>query len=595
MKLKKSMEEKLRQASQRKPESINAGLRRVMITVLVVLMLAFVASIIIIMGKEQKDNEAKAATNLLNGVKSNVESTMETYYEISSLIMFSKDTKSFLTAKLVDEGLINDTKFGILNTLIVCDNIDSVHIFRNDLQYMKTSKVDYNIDWKRMKDAAWQNIILSKKGTAVVKINGNNALFSKDGKPLITICRAIYDSTTQQQTGIFLMSISKNMLENVYHRQETEDICIMTDEGLFLAGNADMAEYYEEGFLSEEIYSKTFFKDMRHGTISGYKIPDLPIVVMCKTVPEFQSLSLQSTVCIVLLMLAVAFAVWYVGSYATTSITVPLISLSEDIERTKNAGALEKVEIKLPNNEIGMLAESYNDMVVHLQNNINNLLEKEKIIQKAEINVLHEQIKPHFLYNSLETISAMAIDADADEVHSALETLGSFFRNFLSKGDMEVPLRREVRIIKDYLKLQKLRYGEIFEDCYDISEEAEECIVPKLILQPLVENSIYHGVRLKGEPGEIKIRAYVDERYLHIHIRDTGIGMSKEDIERIIHQKEATRDENSLKEKSFGLWGTIERVRYFSDREDVVRITSEIGEFTEIEFYIPKEKTKKQQ
>ena len=166
---------------------------------------------------------------------------------------------------------------------------------------------------------------------------------------------------------------------------------------------------------------------------------------------------------------------------------------------------------------------------------------------------------------------------------SALETMGRFYRNFLSKGDREIPLEKEITIVKDYLSLQKLRYGDILMDEYDITEEAAECIVPKLTLQPLVENCIYHGIRPKGEAGVIKISGRVEAGDLHLSVTDTGVGISKETIEKIMSSdKEASKDE-----VSFGLWGTIERLRYYSHRDDVFRITSEEGEYTCIELIIP--------
>ena len=198
--------------------------------------------------------------------------------------------------------------------------------------------------------------------------------------------------------------------------------------------------------------------------------------------------------------------------------------------------------------------------------------------------VLQEQIKPHFLYNSIDTIGYMALDAGAENVHGALETLGSFYRNFLSKGEKEIPLKREVWIVKDYLSIQKLRYGDILDDEYDIAEETKELIVPKLILQPLVENCIYHGIRPKGEKGIIKVSSRLEDGKLHIAVRDTGIGMSEEQIEKILTSKKKEADE--LDSESFGLWGTIERVRYYTGKEDIVNIKSEVGEYTEIEFII---------
>ena len=161
--------------------------------------------------------------------------------------------------------------------------------------------------------------------------------------------------------------------------------------------------------------------------------------------------------------------------------------------------------------------------------------------------------------------------------------MGRFYRNFLSKGDREIPLEKEVTIVKDYLSLQKLRYGDILIDEYDIAAEAADCIVPKLTLQPLVENCIYHGIRPKGEPGVIRIKAAVEGDDLHIYVTDTGVGMSSEYIDKLMSGKK----NGSGDEGSFGLWGTIERIRYYSHRDDVFRITSEEGEYTCVELIIP--------
>ncbi|MBQ6094772.1 MAG: histidine kinase, partial [Lachnospiraceae bacterium] len=159
------------------------------------------------------------------------------------------------------------------------------------------------------------------------------------------------------------------------------------------------------------------------------------------------------------------------------------------------------------------------------------------------------------------------------------------YRNFLSKGDREIPLKREICIVQDYLRLQKLRYGDILKDEYDIAENTKECIIPKLILQPLVENSIYHGIRLKGEEGLIKITSRMEEDVLHIYVRDTGVGMPKEQIDKALLPRD--RERSGELPESFGLWGTIERIRCFCDDDDVVRIRSEEGEYTEVEFIIP--------
>jgi len=275
------------------------------------------------------------------------------------------------------------------------------------------------------------------------------------------------------------------------------------------------------------------------------------------------------------------------GMFISRNIARPIDMLTEAMTNTTTDGELHEIRLSLPNNEIRGLANSYNSMIAHIHQLIEELIEKENSIRTAEMRTLQEQIKPHFLYNSLETISYMALQSDAPKVHDALETLGSFYRNFLSKGSREIPLRNEILIVKDYLALQKLRYGQVFDDEYIIEEKVLDMLIPKLILQPLVENSLYHGVRLKGEKGLIRISAFERDDMVHIGVFDTGVGMSQEQISDVL-KGSAANDEEGL--SGFGLNGTIERIRYYCNHREVIEIRSELGEYTEIEIIIPKQK-----
>ena len=280
-------------------------------------------------------------------------------------------------------------------------------------------------------------------------------------------------------------------------------------------------------------------------------------------------------------ILSALVCAWFV----TVNITRPIRNLSEAMKRTKSSGRLTKIDTGIPSNEIGKLAESYNSMTEYLNELLRRLTENEKNLQKEKMHVLQEEIKPHFLYNSLDTISYMAVQENASKVHDALETLGSFYRNYLSKGDQEIPLKRELRITQDYLSLQKLRYEDIFQVEYIFDDATLNYMIPKLILQPLVENSINHGIRPKGENGVIRITTRMDEDGLYIIVYDSGVGMNAEQIKNVL---EASEVDAGKIPSGFGLCSTIRRLRYYYDCDNIIRIRSELGEYTEIELYIPK-------
>ena len=149
------------------------------------------------------------------------------------------------------------------------------------------------------------------------------------------------------------------------------------------------------------------------------------------------------------------------------------------------------------------------------------------------------------------------------------------------RPEIMVPLigsDRELQIVRDYLKLQKYRYGDIFNDEYEVDESLLNIRIPKLILQPLVENALYHGVRPKGEKCIIRITIYEKDGDLHIIVYDSGVGMSPEKIQQMRQREDSD---------GFGFTGTIDRIRYFSDRDDVFSIRSVEGEYTEVELVIP--------
>jgi len=298
-------------------------------------------------------------------------------------------------------------------------------------------------------------------------------------------------------------------------------------------------------------------------------------------------LSNTSIFVLISLFLVFTFAMLASSLFVMRKINKPLLELSRGMEKTKESGWIEEIKMDIPENEIGTLVNSYNSMIRYMNDLFNKIIENEKSIQRAEMRVLHEQIKPHFLYNSLGTISYMAYDAGAMNVYNALETLGSFYRNFLSKGDREITIKREISIIKDYLSLQKLRYGDILHDEYDVSPEILDLMVPKLILQPLVENCIYHGIRPKGEEGTIKITGKSIDDNIVLSVYDTGVGMSPEDISKVLSGEKTSSTEKNAIPSGFGLRGTIDRIRYYCGRDDVVSINSVEGEYTEIIITIP--------
>lgn len=582
----------------KKNKSLNSGLILILITVLVLIVVTFLVSTSFVLDKTRYDYEMRESETMINGVAGSVTSSIGTFKNLSRLVMLNEEAVIFLRAPQATPGNINDARYGVMDVMNATTNLDSIFIFRNDGAYMNTGKGVYDVDFELMATDEWKNNILRETGGAIIMMNAGDAIRRTNYGSIVTIARAIYDINSQKLTGILLMNFSTSMLEEAIERQGSSQLCVVSTDGEYLAGNQSMVSYLTDAFKSDTIVHTTVQVDGNSAMVSGYQIPDTPLIIMCYTDSKVSVLSNTTMYALISMGLVFIVAIILAANFITRNITRPLYELTGAIENTKRSGYLEKLNVKVPDNEIGTLSDSYNGMVDHVNQLFSELIEKEKSVQRAEMRVLHEQIKPHFLYNSMETIGYMALNDGATDVHEALETLGSFYRNFLSKGDRDIPLSREISIIKDYLAIQKLRYGDIIIDEYEISEDVMDWQIPKLILQPVVENSIYHGIRLKGEPGVIRVTGYAEDGDLHLIVYDSGLGMEQEVIDKLLSTEPSEdaqdvnvelNNANAAKHllSGFGLKGTIERVRYFCGRDDVVKIRSEVGEYAEIEFIIP--------
>lgn len=559
----------------------------IVITVLVFMSMAFLFAALLVGRASIKEQTERETETLIYGVEVSIDRCIDSVKSLSRSIMIDDEVVHYLKLKSVDAGITNDTRYSVMKILNAYSGIDSVFVIRNDGSFMNTGRDEYEFYEESYNTGKWRKAFDEERGGAVICIDGNYTVHKRGSKGNLSVARAIYDLNSQKQIGYLIINISESMLQEAIRNNHYESICIVSDMGSYLVGNEALAEYYDENDSKGNIVE--LYENSQGGKyfVYKYRMPDAPLEIICRLDPVPMQIPATIMTVFAILIVAALVSMFLFGYFIHREISTPIYELTNSMEDTKNSGWLKMIDVQMTSLEFKRLSDSYNSLIDYLNDLIKSLLEKEKAIQRAEMRVLHEQIKPHFLYNSLETISYMALENGADEVHEALDTLGGFYRNFLSKGDRVIPLEREIRIVKDYLALQKLRYGEIITDEYDIDEETLSCMLPKLLLQPLVENSIYHGIRPLGEPGKICISASIDEDKLKISVLDTGVGMTKDEINNLFSKdkEEAASVESGL--SGFGLRGTIERIRFYSNNDDAIQIYSEPGEFTRIDIYIP--------
>ncbi|MEX1307152.1 MAG: sensor histidine kinase [Eubacteriales bacterium] len=573
-------------ASQPNPQSLKRKTWQFFLMILLVFMVCFLVSFSIIITRTAVDNEISESEIALTSIGKNLDVSLDRYKEMSRLIMLNANVVGFLRGygeeNAYNPSTVVDGVFSITN---IYNYVDSVYIYHDSGAYVSTGSGVMLIDETLMHTAEWQERIEAAKGGNVMMINGDGVFNKKTGLPIITMGRQIYDIDTQEPIGSLYVNLTPSVFSAATRDlSDSRQICFFDKEGNVLSGDAEMASVFRPAFTENGFSYEVIRNGTQRQILSAYSTEDVPVVLVSLSDVTHSSAQYLGILWIAIPMIVLMImAIFSSGVFISSNIARPIDQLTEAMTSTRVEGELKEINLSLPNNEIRNLADSYNGMIRHIHRLIEELMEKEKSVRKAEMRTLQEQIKPHFLYNAIGTISYLAHESHAPKVHDALETLGSFYRNFLSKGSREIPLRNEILIVKDYLTLQKLRYGDAFDVEYEIDESVLDTLIPKLVLQPLVENSVNHGVRLKGEKGIIRISAFEKEGDVHISVFDTGVGMSQRQIDKVLAAKQADADALS----GFGLKGTIERIRYYFNYKAAINIKSTMDEYTEIEIIIP--------
>lgn len=234
--------------------------------------------------------------------------------------------------------------------------------------------------------------------------------------------------------------------------------------------------------------------------------------------------------------------------------------------------------------EVVELAVSFNKMAGSMQSLIDKVKEDERKMRKADLRLLQEQIQPHFLYNTLDTIVWLIESNEPDEAVTMVVTLSDFFREILSKGKEFISIKEEEKHISSYLQIQEMRYRDILEYDIQLDQVIYKYQILKLTLQPVVENALYHGIKYKRAKGCIHIHGEKEGDIIRLTVRDDGVGMDEDELEQLRQQIEKPCQET---EKGFGLANVNERIHMYFGPEYGMKIQSQKGKGTTVEIVIP--------
>ena len=415
-------------------------------------------------------------------------------------------------------------------------------------------------------------------------------IFRYSADEVFSMSKAVVDSSTKEIKGVILIDIKldaiKEIIENskpgtagfVYIMDSNKEIVYTPVNNIvYRIKNQWIEEINNEIIIKNingENYQLTKFKSKYTGWETIGVFPESESLRVVEYIKYYSFIA-----AIIALIIAEFLVVIF-----TKSIVKPMYKLKRLMKRAQEGDLTVSFNTKY-NDEVGELGSSFNNMVKEINNLINLVQKEEKSKRIAEMNVLQAQIKPHFMYNTLDTIRWMAEEHNEEDIVEIIEAFTNLLRISLSKGKEMISVQEELNHVQSYLIIQKIRYEDKLNYEIEFDENIRNYKLIKLILQPLVENAIYHGIKEKRGNGKIFITGKIDGNMLCFSVIDNGKGMEEEVLNKI--NKMLSGGKENKNEIGYGIFNVNERIRIIYGEEYGLKYRSVYGEGTIVELRHP--------
>ncbi|SEL81547.1 sensor histidine kinase [Paenibacillus sp. OK003] len=550
---------------------------------------------------QKKINETSLQT--ITSIQTNVELMIENVNNYSKMIFSDHNLQNLLRQGDVYANLQTQAKVStyLYNLMQAVPIIDSVYIYDNSGHRFSVGTEELpSFMEANVEETSWYEQALRNKGRYMLLRNASESVSpGSENKQFISFIRMIRDLDNTSPLGMLVINIKGESFAQAYANllnQDSFQIAVLDEHNQIIVDNStvDPGNIAFQEMLTTHIDElEQHFQQSNSGsfTLNG-ESEKYAVTYRSDGKEQWKFISVnsydsvdtrnKSLVLLALALLSINGTVFFVSSFIiSNSIIKPIHKLLRSMNKAPS-GNFRKVNMELNSYEFKQLFRGYNQMIEQMDQMLKRKLEEQKTIRRAELNTLQAQIKPHFLYNTLDSITSLALSGRNHQVCELLEALGTYYRMSVSKGRDVITLGEEIEIVRNYMKIQKTRYQDTFEMEFRVDKGCLQTPIPKLVLQPLAENSLYHGIRPKGSKGTIRIHASKTKGGVELSISDDGVGMSEHEIDQILHQ---TEQKGEI--RSFGLWGTLERLRMFYGIEDGITIHSGAGKGTTILIKIP--------
>lgn len=561
---------------------------KIWVLFLACILMSSVISIGTVVYSSQKSNLkhiGEMTTQTLHAIDSNLELMIDHVNQDTYAVFWSKmfqDTleevsKGNLTVKTRTE--LQDC---LTNIMLAGDYISSIVFYDNiGNSFMCNREEVVSKKEIAVEDAYWYEKAIKKDGDWIFETDGGGIVsYKSKNRNILSMIRVIKKKTDYSKLGILMVNIDEKTIREIFDsvggNLNSNFYVLMND--ILIFGPKEKENYdVSKDIIGSLEENETKIVRSEENSMVYKKISSMidgwTLAIETPMSSFSNSISYFDTLIVLIVNIGMLILCWLFISH---TVSRPIQKMEEQMMYSKSIPENLEVDEECED-EITNLKRTYNNLLNSIRKLLERTKEEEKIIRKNELDLILEQINPHFLYNTLDVISGLTLIGDQDKSFQMTQALGRFYRNSLNSGCQVITVREELDIIKSYMTIINIRYNNEISIEYKVDENLLDILMLKLILQPLVENAVHHGMRQKEGKGKLCISVQaLDDKLMEVSVRDNGVGIPEDKIRLILEGGYKTS------KSGFGLHSVKQRVELFYGIEDAVSISSQPGCWMEV-------------
>ena len=569
----------------------------------------------IISSRNMKSEISVANLQVVEQISNNIDFLQKDINDLSTFALLNTDVQSLIqigkskVSELHNDEYLNFNSASkyLCNLFASNDYISFIAVYaKNGLPYYLSGDGSIGINgYDYIKDTPLYKKAVSQKGKPFwILLNDENQAFILNNKnPKIALCRSLLSTDQLNISGLMIICINVTTINKIYSSSLNEkkgSILILDDKNDIISYKNNFSSDYSD--IKDDLLSSITDNEgskviKLKGTevIVTYKITNKSKWKVIYIIPVIElNQQIRSILGITILVIIVCLIVSFILTIFVTSIfTKPINKLLISMRRFQEGNFNEKVNFSYKD-EIGMLGAGYNTMVDNIQTLVNSMYKLQLKGKEAELKALQAQINPHFLYNTLDTIYWKAQKLKDKDIGEMVYALSQLFRLTLNSGREFTTVAREKQLIECYLLLQKRRYRQKLDYIINIDDSILEYSIPKLIIQPFIENAIVHGIKAKNMEGTVSVLGFLKDEKITFIIEDTGVGMDESTMKNVLLS--LSIDESMYSGKmGYAIRNVQDRLKIHYVSQFYLNIESEYQKGTKVVVTIPAQQDEKNQ